>query len=74
MPTSGTARMAAMVLAAAPKPAEVLAVQRQVLVPIELIVLGHGPSGGISVADLEVMVVGLLSCRGERERRHLSDG
>ena len=62
-------RLAAAVLALGPGPEEVVACQRELLVPVELILLGSGVSARITDAQLEAMLNALLACRRERRER-----
>ena len=63
-------RLAACLLAVGPDPAGVVAVQRELLVQVELIVLGHDErSPAVALGELELMLGALLSHRRERRER-----
>jgi hypothetical protein len=64
-------RLAAGILALGVQPDDVIAVQRDLLVQVELILLALGRSAPVTVAELELMLGTLFSCR--RERREHQD-
>jgi hypothetical protein len=67
--------LAAGVLAGGPDPEDVVALQRELLVPVELVLLGRGGSAGVTVRELEKMLEALLLSRLElREHRGSTDG
>ena len=59
-------RLARSVLAMGPAPEDVAAVQRGLLVQVELFLLGNGGSSYLTVPELETMLDALLSCCRER--------
>jgi hypothetical protein len=59
-------RLARGVLAMGPAPEDVVAVQRGLLVQVELFLLGNGGSSYLTVPELETMLDELLSCCRER--------
>ena len=69
-PASGDAvlsRLATCLLAVGPAPEDVVATQRELLVQVELIVLGQGDHApGVALGELELMLGALLSHRRAR--------